>query len=277
MKAVVTGASGFLGRAVVGQLIRAGLTVVPVTRRRVPGAVQVEHYADAPSGDVLVHLAESAQRSVAERLGSAYERDATSTIDALLAKPYRRVIYASSAALYGDQASTPRRPDDEVYVTDAYTRVKRHAEIRVLQHSGGLVARLTNLFGPGMAPENVMSTILQQLTERGPLKVRDSAPVRDFLWVDDAAEAIGRMATGEPVGVFNLGTGEGTSVAALALLALDIAGQRGRPIASAQAEGRFSHLVLDISSTVATWRWSPATDLRDGLAQLMRMLKDVDA
>ena len=47
--------------------------------------------------------------------------------------------------------------------------------------------RLANVYGPGMAANNVMSDILGQVPGDGPLVVRDIAPVRDYLWIEDAA------------------------------------------------------------------------------------------
>jgi len=277
MNVVVTGASGFLGRAVVRHLRATGVTVVPVARRETPEGVCVQHYSEAPAGDVLVHLAESADRGSAIRMGVAYEREAMTTLDALLAKGYGRVIYASSAALYGDQASDARRPGDEVYDADAYTRVKRHGEAGVLRHARGVAARLTNLYGPGMAAENVMNTILGQIPGSGPLYVRDGSPVRDFLWIDDAARLMTLMAGGDASGIFNVGSGKGTSIVDLATLALRIAGEQGRAVLSTRPEERFSRIVLDVSDTVSTWAWAPVTDLGEGLASLMRTARHADA
>ena len=277
MKVVVTGASGFLGSAVVAQLSETSAVVCPLTRGDASDAIHVSHYAEAPAGDVLIHLGESAERAVAEGLAGAYERDARATLDALVAKPYRRVIYASSAALYGDLASTPRRPGDPIQTNDVYTRVKALGESAVLKHSGGVVVRLANLYGPKMSPGNVMSTILRQIPGVGPLYVRDGTPVRDFLWVHDAAAAIARMVFADASGIYNVGTGKGVSVSELAALALRLAGEENRAVMETQASGRFSQLVLDISATIATWQWLPATDLGTGLTRLLGTRGHVDA
>ena len=269
MKVVVTGASGFLGRAVVRRLAGLDGTIVSVSRRALPGTIRVSDYAETPPGDALIHLAETADRSIAEQSGPAYEQKAVSDLQALLKKPYQRVIYASSAVLYGDRAQTPRRPGDPVFDADVYTRVKARAEHAVLESSRGVVARLSNLFGPGMAEDNVICTILGQIPGTGPVRVRDMSPVRDFLWAEDAADALVKMAAGAGLGVFNVGSGTGHSIGEVARVSLRVAGQGDRAVVSTEPGARSSYLVLDISGTSSTWGWSPATDLEEGIGRLL--------
>jgi len=267
---VVAGASGFLGRAVVRALAnRSGVRVQAVSRRPTASTVQVDSYAATPGGDVLVFLAEEADRTKVEALGAVYESSVIQTIKDLLGRSYARVIYASSAVLYGDASSRPHTANDDVYVTDAYTRLKRTAELAVLESSAGIVARLSNVYGPGMSPRNVISTILGQIPGSGPLVVMDTAPVRDFFWVDDAAEAFAELATATSAhGIFNLATGVGTSIGETARLALEIAGENGREIV-ATACGRESAIIADAARMTRQYGWKARVGLRDGLAFLL--------
>lgn len=272
---VVTGSAGFLGNAVVHALSGRGVHVVPVSRRPNSGIVQVSDYADTPAGDILIHLAEERDRNGAQRGGEAYERAASNTLKALIAKGWKRVVYVSSAVLYSDEFVTPRKPDDPIQVHDIYTSVKRAGEKAVLLSAGnGVVARLTNIYGPGMAPNNVVSDILGQMSESGPVHIRDVSPVRDFLWVTDAAEAIAIMATadtGRP-GIYNVGTGYGTSIGGLANLAIEIAGCVQRQVVGTQSQGRLSCIVPDIAETERTWHWQPRVNLRQGLTMLLNSM-----
>lgn len=231
-------------------------------------AVRVHSYAELPAGDVLIHLAEEADRAKVAALGAAYESAAVQTIGDLLAHPYARVIYASSAVLYGDASRSPHPPDDGVCVTDAYTRVKRTAELAVLESSRGVVARLTNVYGPGMSSRNVISAILSQIPGSGRLVVMDTAPVRDFLWVNDAAEGFAELATAANAeGIFNLATGVGTSIGDVAHLALEIAGESGREVVATHG-GRESTIIAR-DMRLAQYGWQPRVRLRDGLASLL--------
>lgn len=241
-----------------------------VSRSNVPGILKVDRYEDTPSGDVLVHLAEASDSAYARANSPRYEQQALATLKALQAKGFSRVIYASSAVLYGDRGQSPRKVGDPVYETDAYTRLKLASERVVLARSG-VVARLANIYGPGMAEGNVLSTILRQLQKKGPVQVFDATPVRDFLWIGDAAQALANMVTGSGCGVYNVGSGQGISIHDLAKEVLTAAGQAGRQVESTHPRNRFSRLVLDIVPTEVAFNWHPTVTLVEGIATLVRM------
>ena len=268
MKIVVTGSSGFLGRALMKNLRNSALVAIGVSRRFVPGMLQVTSYDEAPGGDVLVHLGEASDRKYADAHAPSYERRALATLERLQAKGFERIVYASSAVLYGDQAESPRKVGDPVYQTDAYTRLKLASERTVLARKGA-VARLSNLYGPGMAEGNVVSAILGQLPADGPIRVLDTAPVRDFLTVEDAARALTAMIAFSSNGLFNVGSGQGVSIFKLATQMLVAAGQAERKIDSIRASNKFSQLVLDIAQTETTLGWRPTVSLADGIASLV--------
>lgn len=267
---VVTGASGFLGRAVVAALRRRPrVTVQPVSRQSLPDGIRVHRYSDAPGADVLIHLAEESDRSKVAILDVDYADEVAATADALLDGRYQRVVYASSAVLYGDRFAHAHTPEDGVYIEDAYTRIKRRSELAVLDSAAGVVARVANVYGQGMSSSNVMSRILAQIPGSGALSVRDTTPVRDFVWIDDAAEAFAALATGSgPAGVFNVGTGIGTSIGTLARVALDVAGESHREI-RATAPANPSTIVLDGARTTQAYGWHPHLQVREGLSLLM--------
>lgn len=271
MTVVVTGATGFVGRALMAQLRAAGWPAIGVSRREHPGVLRLDDYAESPQGDVLVHLAEDSVRSRVNAAGDAYAMQALSTLRALCQRGYRRIVYASSAVLYGDFCTHPHRTDDPVQIVDVYTWVKAESERVVLeQQEDCAIARLANAYGPGMARENVLSTILQQLGKAGPVRVMDDSPVRDFVWIADVADALARMATSSATGVFNVGTGTGVSVRQLAAAALECSGEPSRVVESMNTPERLSHLVVDPSSTRRSFGWRANTTLAEGLSQLIQ-------
>ena len=271
MAIVVTGASGFVGRSLVGHLARRGVDVLAVSRRGhcfAPPArsLVVDDYARLPAaGDVLVHLAESPHAAQAE--GSA-ERSAAA-LRALAGRGFSRLVYASSGVVYGDRAETPRRPSDPLQGEGAYARAKREAEA-VVAERGGVIARLGNVIGPEMHEGTVSSDILAQLDGEGPLLLRDLGPVRDYVWVDDVAEGLAGMALGRATGAFNLASGQGVSVAELARRACALAGRPDRAIVGRGAPSR-SHLTLDIGETTEAFGWRPRTALDEALRRLISL------
>ena len=222
-----------------------------------------------PGDAVLIHAGEPNDIGAAEAAGEGHIVAIRSTLSALLSRTWSHVVYLSSAVVYGDDVAQPRRPEEPVAPRGAYARAKVACEQDVLA-AGGTVARLSNLYGRGMAANNVISDVLAQIPGEGPLNVRDAAPIRDYLWVGDAARALAACARSRPSGVLNVGSGEGISVGALARMALDVADQSQRRIVATEPAGRASHLVLDISATRNRLGWAPRVTLRQGLGQLMR-------
>jgi len=270
----VAGASGFLGRRLVAALAAAGVPTTAASRGAPtdgPGVrpLRVRSYADLPGGDVLVHLAETRDLHAVAADEERHRADARGLLAALLDGRYRRVVYASSGVVHGDGGDRPRRPDEPPEARGAYARMKLDGEAAVLA-AGGTVVRLANLYGPGMAPDSAVAEILAQVRGEGPLRIRDGAPVRDWLWIGDAADALARVAADPAPGVFNLGTGRGVAVAEVARAALRAAGREDRGVEETAPSARASALVLDPSALSARWGWRPATPLEDGLAMLIK-------
>lgn len=275
---VVTGASGFLGAAVVAELARRGANIIAVSRQAPPhrpgvAVVRLGDYHDtpAPSGAILIHLAEE---SAADVVSDTNGSQATQLMGALLAKGYGRAIYASSAVVYGEGERRPRLPTDITAGSGPYVVTKLACEALVLNTPNGVVARLANIFGPGMTTGTVVDDILSQLAEEGgpgraPLIVQDPAPVRDFLWIEDAAAGLADMALGESVGIFNLGSGVGWSIGQLAATASRLAGQERRGVVAGSAREGRSHLVLNIAETKAAFGWRPRVSVEDGLRRMV--------
>lgn len=239
----------------------------------------VTDYAQSPSGDVLIHLAENCDRGHVANLGTAYEESISASLSALLAKGYHRIVYASSAVLYGDEDTRPHLTSDRVVITDAYARVKYQSELAVLGLQGGTVVRLANVYGYGMSENNVVSAILRQIPGTGALKVMDTSPVRDFISIDDVAEGIVALAlrhnqNGNTGGLYNLSTGIGTSIGELASIALEIAEQSDRRVETKSNTNKQSSLVLEYSQTTLDCGWKPKITLHQGLTDLLQKRKE---
>jgi nucleoside-diphosphate-sugar epimerase len=268
-RVLVTGASGFLGKAVLAALPNG----VPVARRALddPTAIQVSDYADLDltRNDVLVHLAESATIGAVETDGDAAMAAATETLTRLAAKAPTHIVYASSAAVYGDQGETARAPGDPTPNRSVYARIKLANE-RVVLAAGGTVLRLANLVGPGMHRSSVIGDILAALSQDGPIVLRTLSPKRDFLAVDDAGRAFARAAARRPAGILNVASGVSLSVGELARRVLTLSDAESREVVEAYPSDRRSTLRIDIAKTVDVLDWRPRTSLDQALGALLQ-------
>jgi nucleoside-diphosphate-sugar epimerase len=262
---VVTGASGFVGRALMSYLYKLGIPVQGLSRKSVNGLSTVFSYSDllVPEDAILVHLAQSSNTS------SLFDSEAVELCQTLSKQNWKHIVYVSSAVVYGDAQDYHRSPDEVITATSDYMRVKLACE-QIFSNVGGTSLRFANLYGPGMSENTVLFDILKQVPGEGPLRLRNLKPVRDFFWIEDAVRCIVFACRIQPGRILNAGSGNGISIGDAAHLALRIAGERDRPVIGTSS-GSASCLKLDITNTQTVLGWSPEVDLYQGLSSLICM------
>ena len=238
--------------------------------------MQVSDYKDTPRGDVLIHLAEENSRSGAQNGGDDTLKNASELIESLTKKQFSKIIYASSAVVYGDSSTNKHSITDELISADIYTKLKVAGEQAILTNSNSFVLRISNLYGDGMSPNNVTNTIIQQAKIDNKIEVESLEPIRDFLWIKDATQAITKIIFNDSKKykdqVFNIGSGDGTSIRKLAETALQIASRSDFKI-SARSTSAPSCIILDIEETIKQLDWQPTVNIYDGFYRLMHSEK----
>ena len=271
----VTGASGFVGLSVVSRLHHNHLPVVAVSRKPIPHLdpdikhILLDHYSTltAPTGSILVHLAEPPSSSIPSNLASRHHANMLDLVTVLLHQPWKHVVYASSSLVYGSHGLDSHKTNEYLSPTDSYAKSKLACEYAVL-NAGGTVLRLSNVYGPGLSQGTIISDIFSQLTNTGPVFVRNSAPERDFLWLGDVSDGILASVQIQLGGLFNLASGTVVSVKDLAQIILNAAGQLTRPIVS-RSTPTHSRISLDISDTILQLQWRPKVSLIDGIHRIL--------
>ncbi len=134
---------------------------------------------------------------------------------------------------------------------------------------------ITNLYGPGDVFTEYRSHVAAALIKRftdAKLEEWESleiwgtgAPVREFIYVDDAAEAVAKTALGDFTGIINIGTGVGTSIRELAVTIKKLTGYRGEIKWNTDKPDGIARKVLDITRMKAELDWEPEHSLREGL------------
>jgi nucleoside-diphosphate-sugar epimerase len=269
IKIVIIGASGFVGRSLTLNLKNNQYIVTGVSRTPSPELLHVNHYRDCPSGDVLIHLAEESDINKANLLGETYLRESNALTLELCDKFEGKVIYCSSAAVYGDKNKEPNTEQNSVFPSNLYSKLKLQNE-RIVLDRGGCVLRLANLYGFGMSANNVLSDILNQVGKAGPVTLRNTSPIRDFLYIQDLITAIYLMIGNFHSGLFNVGSGIGISIEKLAEIVLFAAGESERDLISLHANKQDSINYLDTSKITTILGWYPKLTLQENIINMLQ-------
>lgn len=302
MRIVVTGGAGFIGGNLVHALLGGGweITVIddlstgsmdnvhPATgfRRLDVRDSRTTDAIIAAAPEIIVHLA--AQVSVAASIDDpAFDREVNvegtrRVAEAAVAAGVRRVLFASSAAVYGEPQELPLTEDSPVAPAVPYGASKLEAEgvlDEVLRPAGIDFAalRFANVYGPRQRAEGeggVVAEFASRMTAGvNPVIFGSGNQTRDFIYVADVVNAIATAATYDgvlagsgPSGpAYNVSTGIATSVNMLAE-GLRVALRYPGTVERADArDGDVEASLLSPLKAEATFGWKAAVDLRDGL------------
>lgn len=194
--------------------------------------------------------------------------------------PLVRIVFASTRQVYGRPQYLPVDEAHPVRPVDVNGVNKVAGEsYHLLYHSvHGLqttVLRMTNTYGPGMrikdARQIFLGSWIRSLLEGAPIEVWEGRQMRDFTYVDDAANAFiaAALSPGSVGKVLNLGGSPPISVLDLARLLLTTAGQ-GTFVVRAFPEARKKIDIGDYYTDDSAFRkltgWVPETGLQEGLS-----------
>jgi UDP-glucose 4-epimerase len=258
---VVIGGAGLIGSHVTEALLREGVGEVVVydnfvrgTRENLAAALDdprcsvFEHGGDIMQTDVLraalagadgvFHLAALWLLHCQDYPRAAFDvniRGSFNVFEACVDARVERLVYSSSASVYGDAVEEPMTEDHPFNFENFYgaTKVAGEAMLRALHHRFGLVyagLRYMNVYGPRQDYRGAYIAVIMKMLDsidRGePLVVYgDGSQAYDFVYVGDCATANVCAMKAETVdGFYNVGTGVRTTIKEVAELLLEITG-----------------------------------------------------
>ncbi len=293
---LITGGAGFLGAALANALAqqRHVVRVLDDLSAGDPARLAPEvHFTRGDVNDVpklwtllqgvdcVFHLA--ARVAVSESVLYPREYNATNVggtvalLQAVRDAGVRRVVFASSGAVYGEQPYERIREDAVPNPGSPYAVSKLAAEyyVNVIGALWGIdtvILRIFNAYGPGQPlrvshPPVVPAVIRQALTGGSIIVHGDGRQQRDFVYVDDVVQALITAANAPNVNrlIINVGSGTATSINDLVATVGRVLGKRLEPLHVTAESGGVSRLCADLSRARERLNYEPRISLEEGL------------
>ncbi len=301
MRVLVTGGAGYIGSVTVAELLRAGHEVTVYDNlshgyaQAVPRGVELirGEVADRETLDTVfrshgieavMHFAALVEAGESMQVPERYFRNNTAStltlLEAMLAAGVKRLVFSSTAALYGEPETIPIRESDALKPTNVYGESKllvermlswfhrihdlRYASLRYFNAAGA-----TREFGEAHQPESHLVPLILQvaLGQRKDIAIygtdyptRDGTCIRDYIHVVDLADAhilaLGALERDGQL-IYNLGNGRGFSVREVIDVARRVTGHPIPAVEAARRPGDPAVLVASSEKIKRELGWQP--------------------
>lgn len=311
MRAVVTGAAGFIGSTLSRRLRRDGWDVIGIDsfteyydvaqkRRNADSIVaagvdlveadllEMDLAAAVSGADVVFHQA--GQPGVRASWGDGFApyvaRNVLATqrlLEALRDHPtLQRFVYASSSSIYGDAESFPTTEALTPAPVSPYGVTKLAAEHLTTLFGTNFGVPTTSLryftvYGPAQRPDMAFTRFVASAVRRSPIQIYGTGEqVRDFTFVDDVVEANVRAAEtpSTPGSVFNVAGGTSASVNEVLEMLRQLNGGGLDVSYEARAIGDVVRTGADTTRVAAELGWTPKVPLQEGLARQLAWARE---
>jgi UDP-glucose 4-epimerase len=301
MRCLVTGGAGFIGTALTNRLVSEGhqVRVLDDLSAGDPSGLHPDalftrgDVRDRPklwtllqNADCVFHLAAlvSTQESVLypREYNDVNVGGTVCLAEAIRDAGVKRVVFSSSATVYGSQPSQPVSETNSPNPTIPYAVSKLAAELYLfaLGELNGIetvVLRIFNAYGPGQrippAHAPVVAAFTKSVLSGASVVVHgDGSQTRDFVYIDDVVEALVSAGTASGVhgAIINIGSGAETSINELLSTLGQVAQRQSEVLYNPQASGGIARIVADLSRARQLIDYQPRVSLREGLRRLLR-------
>ncbi|MEM4554796.1 MAG: GDP-mannose 4,6-dehydratase [Candidatus Anstonellaceae archaeon] len=289
----ITGGSGFIGTHLVQHLQQKKqiVLIIDIAQPKANAAkfvqasiLEQEKLQKAFEGcEAVVHLAASidVQASV-QNPQADFQTNAYGTLSVLEAARkanVRKVLFACSAAVYGEPQNLPIKETHPLLPLSPYGASKLAAESYVLLYGRlygmkNLSLRLFNVYGPGQSSTSQYAGVITKFASaikegRQPVIYGDGKQTRDFVHVKDVCEAFWLGLNKDATGALNIGSGKETSILEVLEALSKACGKKVQPKFLPARQGEILRSVADCSLARQKLGFEAKIDLKVGLAQLV--------
>lgn len=301
---MVIGGAGLIGSHIVDQLVSEPVSEVVIYDNFLRGTrANLESAARSPKVRIVDGSITNRERLAAELRGIdgvfllaslwlgecvndprlAWEVNTVGTwnvVEACLREGVKRVVYSSSASVYGNAVVTPMTEEHPFNNRTTYgaTKIANEQMFRAIheQHQLPYIGmRYMNIYGPRMDYHGTYVSVIMKVLDRifagqPPVVFGDGSQVYDFIHVADAARAnvLGMKADCADEN-FNIGTGTGTTISELVQLLLELTGSTLPIEYRAEASSFVTHRIGSTEKAQRLLGFCATTPLRDGLQSVV--------
>ena len=270
---MVTGSSGFVGRHLVKKLKELNHEVLELDKTLGHDLTDHKCLSTFNTADAVIHLA--ARVFVPESYSNPrtfYYDNFVTTLNSLefARKNKAKFIYQSSY-VYGIPSYLPIDEAHPLAAINPYARTKLICEelTRGYAQDFGMkiiILRPFNIYGPGQDESFLIPKIISGI-KSGKLELMDPNPKRDFVFIDDAVEALVKCLSYQGAfSIFNVGSGESYSVKEIVDVVKEISGHDSEIVYSNQSRiNEVNDVVCDFSRIHEEMAWQPVVNLENGL------------
>lgn len=295
-KAVILGASGFIGINLARTMAEQGFELVCFARyasEHWPAgsiiilgdlATPPRQLLAAMEGSIVFHLASSARPTAATDMAVAeIEANLMATVSLLEATKgvdCRWVFSSSGGTVYGQTDAAQISEEHANVPISSYGTVKLAIEryfslYRSLHGVDSVIARISNPFGPYQSAakgQGLIAALFDRIASRTPVEVwGDGQNIRDYVYIDDVTQALILLGLRGSAGeVYNVGSGVGTSVIELATKISAILRVPAELVYAPARGVDVRRNVLDIQKIQRDLGWRPVHTLDEGVALTYR-------
>jgi len=301
MKILITGGAGFIGKHLVKFLLEKGNTVTifdnfsnslkkSISELVDSGAELIEGDItntmkindSIKNHDLVIHLA--AKISVSESIKNPSETfhvniDGTKNVlEACLKNNIKKLIVASSAAVYGESESsvTKLTEDTEKNPVSPYgeSKLRMEQEIREFKSKHSIdciILRFFNIYGIGQTSEyaGVITKFIERITQEKSLEIfGDGLQTRDFIAIDDVISSIHNAISNGNSGTYNIASGKAITIKDLAERMISLSRKKLQIKYTRAKKGEIKYSRADISLAEKEIGFYPEIEL-DGIKKLL--------
>src|SRR3989339_25072 len=305
-KVVVTGGAGFIGSHIVEHWINAGAEVYIIDNLRSGFLSNAQLFPQAIFHQISIterekvfrvlenasyvhHLA--AMISVPESVDKPQEcveiniNGLLNVLDACKENGVKKVVFSSSAAIYGENPESPKRTDMRPKPKSPYGITKLDGEYYLQMYNeqyglGAVSLRYFNVFGPRQDPKSQYAAavpifIANALKDEPIIIYGDGEQTRDFIFVKDVVNANILAATNEKVnGIFNVASGKAITINEIAHIVIKELQSDSKIVCENERPGDIKHSLASIKETEEQLNFYPEYDLIVGLKKTIEYFKN---